>query len=69
MSKQILCPITEVKIPQSKATKEGSLLHQELDSSHVIKQTPAALEAERKKKIYRTPYGSRAKSTRNSFSE
>ena len=60
----------EIKIPQSKPTKNGSLLYQELDSSHVKKQTPEKLEAERKKGIYRTPYGSRAKSTRrDSFSE
>jgi len=41
--------ITEIKVPQSKPTKDGSWLYQELDSSHVRKQTPEKLEAERKK--------------------
>lgn len=61
--------ITEIKIPQSKSKKDGSLLHQELDSSHVRRQTPEKLEAERKKGIYKTPYGSRAKMGRDSYSE
>jgi hypothetical protein len=60
-------PIT--KVPQSKSTKDGTLLHQKLDNSHVRQQTPEKFETERKKGIYRTPYGSRAKSTRATFSE
>ena len=57
-SKPILTPIVEIKIPQDVNY-----------SGHVRKQTPKKLEAERKKGIYRTPYGSRAKMGRDSFSE
>jgi hypothetical protein len=57
-SKPILSPIVEIKIPQDVNY-----------SGHVRRQTPEKLEAERKKGIYRTPYGSRAKSTRDTFSE
>ena len=56
--KPILCPIVEVKIPQD-PNYDG----------HVRRQTPESLEAERKKGIYRTPYGSKPKSTRDSYSE
>ena len=56
--KPILCPIVEIKIPQDP-----------MDDSHVRRQTPESLEAERKKGIYRTPYGSRAKMGRDSYSE
>jgi hypothetical protein len=56
--KPILTPIVEIKIPQNVNY-----------AGHVRKQTPKKLEAERKKGIYRTPYGSRAKSTRDTFSE
>ena len=48
--KPILTPIVEIKIPQD-PNYDG----------HVRRQTPEKLEAERKKGIYRTPYGSRAK--------
>jgi hypothetical protein len=56
--KPILTPIVEIKIPQDVNY-----------SGHVRKQTPEKLEAERKKGTYRTPYGSRAKMGRDSFSE
>jgi hypothetical protein len=56
--KPILTPIVEIKIPQDVNY-----------SGHVRRQTPEKLEAERKKGIYRTPYGSRAKMGRDSFSE
>jgi hypothetical protein len=56
--KPILTPIVEIKIPQDVNY-----------SGHVRKQTPEKLETERKKGIYRMPYGSRAKSTRDTFSE
>jgi len=56
--------VTEIKIPQSKSTKFGSLLYQELDSSHVRRQTPEKLEAERKK-MNRVQYGSRPKMGRD----
>jgi hypothetical protein len=56
--KPILCPVVEIKIPQ-----DVNYL------GHVRKQTPEKLEAERKKGIYRTPYGSRAKMGRDSFGE
>jgi hypothetical protein len=59
-----------IKLPQSKSTKDGSLLRQDLDSSHVRTQTPAQLAAERKKGIYRTPYGSKPKmGRRDAYSE
>lgn len=51
--KPINFPLKEIKIPQDVN-----------DDSHVRKQSPEKLEAERKKGVYRTPYGSRAKSTR-----
>jgi len=41
--------IIKIDVPQSKPTKDGSLLYQELDSSHVRRQTPEKLEAERKR--------------------
>jgi hypothetical protein len=56
--KPILTPIVEIKIPQDVNY-----------SGHVRKQTPKKLEAERKKGIYKTPYGSRAKMGRDSYSE
>jgi hypothetical protein len=56
--KPILCPIVEIKIPQD-PNYDG----------HVRRQTPETLEAERKKGIYRTPYGSRAKMGRDRYSE
>ena len=40
-----------INVPQSKSTKDGSLLHQELDNSHARTQTFEKLEAERKKGI------------------
>jgi hypothetical protein len=43
-------PVVEIKIPQDVNY-----------SGHVRRQTPDSLDAERKKGIYRTPYGSRAK--------
>jgi hypothetical protein len=51
-------PVVEIKIPQDVNY-----------SGHVRRQTPEKLEAERKKGICRTPYGSRAKFTRDTFSE
>jgi hypothetical protein len=56
--KPILCPIVEIKIPQDVNY-----------SGHIKSQTPAKLEAERKKGVYRTLYGSRAKMGRDSYSE
>jgi hypothetical protein len=52
----------EIKVPQSRPTKNGSLLHQELDSSHVRKQTPDDLEAERNRGIVRDARGKRIRS-------
>jgi hypothetical protein len=51
-------PVVEIKIPQNVNY-----------SGHVRHQTPKKLEVERKKGIYRTPYGSRAKMSRDSFRE
>jgi hypothetical protein len=56
--KPILTPIVEIKIAQD-ANYSG----------HVHRKTPEKLETERNKGIYRTPYGSRAKRGRDSFSE
>jgi hypothetical protein len=49
--------ITEVhiKLPQAKLKKEGQLLRQILDDSHVVKQTPA-----------KVPYGQSPKMGRKS---
>ena len=56
--KPILTPIVEIKIPQDVNY-----------SGHVRRQTPEKLEAERKKGIFRTPYGATAKMGRDSYRE